>query len=264
MDMIAALRDTLQERGKTEDAMSIFLSFDYVVYDFERLSIYTGSRISEYGQNKKPKGKSFAIVPVSPDSGVWGGSPLAFIDADFVFYDTSLICLPNSACLSQNANTVIMSVHIRFRFDKSKTNFSIRKYMRIPGAMFDPVVASVNIIRRARALSIPLNEPLAQYRNKKGTRSCLHDYHVRDVMRAACVRAYPNPEHYCRKNIKGIVAHSNRITAALCLMLGGSSIPEIAFRLRWEEGSVPTYLRECFVGVGILMRKAIAGAILST
>jgi hypothetical protein len=40
-------------------------------------------------------------------------------------------------------------VHIRFRFDKSKHNFTIRKYKRIPTAAFDPVLAVINIFRRA-------------------------------------------------------------------------------------------------------------------
>jgi hypothetical protein len=57
------------------------------------------------------------------------------------------------------------------------------------------------------------------------------------------------------------VAHSNRVTAALCLKLGGASNEDIAFRLRWHLLSVPTYLRECFNGIDETMMQAIQGAI---
>ena len=112
-------------------------------------------------------------------------------------------------------------------------------------------------------LKIPAHEPIGQYRQRNGNIICLRDKDVRDVLRAACLRAYPDPTHYCRIHIDGLVAHSNRVTAALCLLLGGATIDEIAFRLRWEPGSVPTYLRECFIGIDVIMRKAIAGAYLT-
>jgi hypothetical protein len=44
------------------------------------------------------------------------------------------------------------------------------------------------------------------------------------------------------------------------LHMGGASISDIAFRLRWNEASVPTYLRECFQDVGSIMETAITGA----
>ncbi len=49
------------------------------------------------------------------------------------------------------------------------------------------------------------------------------------------------------------------LTAALCLKLGGASDEVIAFRLRWHVASVPTYLRECFNGIDIVMQIAIRG-----
>jgi hypothetical protein len=72
--------------------------------------------------------------------------------------------------------------------------------------------------------------------------------------------AYPNPSHYMRVNIQSIVPHSNRITAAVSLKLGGASDEEIAFRLRWHVSSVPTYLRECFQQVGTLIQTTLSGA----
>jgi hypothetical protein len=63
-----------------------------------------------------------------------------------------------------------------------------------------------------------------------------------------------------RLQIKCIVPHSNRITAAVALKLGGAADEEIAFRLRWHVSSVPTYLRECFHQVGAIIEQALTGA----
>jgi hypothetical protein len=109
---------------------------------------------------------------------------------------------------------------------------------------FDLVIGVINIFRRTSMLKIPAHEPIGQYRQRNGSIICLRDKDVHNILRAACLRAYPDPTHYCCIHIDGLVAHSNRVTAALCLLLGGATIDEIAFRLRWEPGSVPTYLRE--------------------
>jgi hypothetical protein len=52
----------------------------------------------------------------------------------------------------------------------------------------------------------------------------------------------PNPAHHLRVNILCIVPHSNLITAAVALKLGGASDEKIAFQLRWHIASVPTFL----------------------
>jgi hypothetical protein len=75
-----------------------------------------------------------------------------------------------------------------------------------------------------------------------------------------CVAAYSDPTHYLRIHIDRLVPHSNRVTAAVCLQMGGASHEDIAFRLRWKVGSVPTYLRECFQEVGPIMSSTLQGA----
>jgi len=40
-------------------------------------------------------------------------------------------------------------------------------------------------------------------------------------MQAACDMAYPDPNHYMRRN--RIVPHSTQVTAAVCLPRGGAS-----------------------------------------
>jgi hypothetical protein len=63
-----------------------------------------------------------------------------------------------------------------------------------------------------------------------------------------------------RITIDHIVAHSNQVTAAVCLHQGAAStIDEIAFHLQWQPGSVPTYFCETFQGVGDILQKAIVG-----
>jgi hypothetical protein len=123
----------------------------------------------------------------------------------------------------------------------------------------DPIDACVSIFRRAQYLRLPLEEPLGAYSSNKKSYSFLADAIVKRVMQQACRLAYPNPSHELRLKIGSIVAHSNQVTAAVCLQQGGASIDEIAFRLRWQPGSVPTYLRECFQGIGDVIQKAIIG-----
>jgi hypothetical protein len=185
---------------------------------------------------------------------------LAFIATDFVFYSKSSILVATEFCFLNTVLDHIWELHLRFRFDKSKNNFTIRKYQRLPGMSFDPVIAAINIVRRAHLIGVLPDEPLGQYRKiGSSTNSLLRDHDIRDNMRLGCRLAYPNPNHYCRIHILGLVPHSTRVTAALCLKLGGATDEDIAFRLRWHIASVPTYLRECYCGIDQLMQTAIAG-----
>ena len=88
----------------------------------------------------------------------------------------------------------------------------------------------------------------------------LRDSHIRDILRLICIRTYPDPTHYLQVHILRLVPHLNRVTAAVCLHMGGAPLSDIAFRLRWHIASVPTYLRECFQEVGQIMEQAITGA----
>ena len=56
-------------------------------------------------------------------------------------------------------------------------------------------------------------------------------------MQHACRLAYPDPNHYLWLHIHCIMAHSNRVTAAIALYN-----LEIAHRLRWSVESVEHYL----------------------
>jgi hypothetical protein len=154
-----------------------------------------------------------------------------------------------------------VSVHVRFRYDKGAENFSVRKFSTTTDSLLDPVDAAVSLVHRANILRLPDDEPIGVY-GTASTRTYffLRDSHIRTALREMCVQTYPDPTHYLRINITRLVPHSNRVTAAVCLHMGGASIADIAFRLRWHVSSVPTYLRECFQDVGGIMQTAIQGA----
>jgi hypothetical protein len=262
--MIDSLRDYLHDQTRQCPIQKVFLTAVYAAYDWLRLGAFTGSRISEHAQTsttKNPRtGKRYACVPDSPAAGPWANQPIAFIQTDFVFYSKASTLVDSKFCLLNTALDHIWELHLCFRFDKSATNFTVRKYTRLPGMSFDPVIAAINVIRRACLLGVPQDEPLGQHRAiTSSTNSLLCDYDIRDNLQLGCRLAYPNPNHYCRLHILGLVPHSTRVTAALCLKLGGAPDEEIAFRLRWNIASVPMHLRECHCGVDLIMQTAITG-----
>jgi hypothetical protein len=236
-----------------------FLQKDYVVWDWLRLGVFTGSRVSEYAQSNLRRGQRFQTIPSSDDTGIWAGQPLAFIREDFTFYDNKDCLVPQTDIYRLHQKKQVTMVHIRFRYDKSADNFSVRKFPTSTDAILNPVDATVSIIHRANMLGVLATEPICTYGSKLGY-YFLRDSHIRDALRLMCVRTYPDPQHYLRIHILRLVPHSNRVTAAVCLQMGGASLSDIAFRLRWHIASVPTYLRECFQEVGPIMQQAIMGA----
>jgi hypothetical protein len=238
-----------------------FLGLDYVVWDWLRLGTFTGSRVSEYAQSKLAKLQRFQTIPTSIDAGQWAGLPLAFTAADFTFYDTAQLLVPHAQIFKAHKLKRLAMVHIRFKFDKSANNFTIRKFQATDDPILNPVDAAVSILRRAKIMKVPINEPLGTYQKRGDTTfGFLRDYHITPILRNMCVRAYPDKNHYLRVHILRLVPHSNRVTAAVCLKMGGASDEDIAFRLRWNILAVPTYLRECFQEVGTIMKRTLQGA----
>jgi len=136
-------------------------------------------------------------------------------------------------------------VHVRFRFYKSSTNFTIRKYKQGQGFLC-PVRAARSILRRASTLKVPTGNPVGAFRtHPSGSFTYLRSADVIKVMRMSVDFAYPDLNHYFRLNRAAFVAHSNCVTAAVALYANGRPIPEIAFRLRWKPESVEHYIREC-------------------
>jgi hypothetical protein len=233
------------------------------IFDWTRLGVFTGSRLGEYGQSKPRKGELFAKVPDSADAGVWANTPLAFIRSDFTFFDASRCALTPGDLSLLHRHAV--EVHIRFRFDKSNLNFSIRKFRRTPNNFICAVKASISIFQRALRLQVPELYPIGVFRcSTAGDYKFIRGDDVSKVMRYACTIAYPDSRHYMRMHIDRIMAHSNRVTACLALHQAGVVVEDIAFRLRWQVPSVQFYIRESYSKIGDLTQKAVAGAALTT
>ena len=259
MEMLEALATDLHIKLRAD--ASIFLSKEHAILDWMGLGIHTGSRLSEYGQSKPTKKNPIALVPSSEDAGEWAGTPLAFIRSDFTYYDKALVQHSYIECLRDPH--LAEYVRIRFRFDKSKNNFSVRKFKRLSGIIACPVKRSLSALRRADMLGIPQDYPIGAFRPPDAAPhmyAFIKGEHVQDVMRRACRLAYPDPNHYLRIHIHLLMSHSNRITAAVAMYNAGVSIPVIAFRLRWSPESVSFYLRDCFRAIGSLTQAAIEGA----
>lgn len=118
MDMYLALRALLDEMSASQGALPTFLNITYLVYDIQRLNLFTGSRLTEYGQSKTKKGERFATIPNNSSAGPWAQMPLAFIQADFTFLDNNMNVLTELICLTKNGAVLAFELHLRFRFDK--------------------------------------------------------------------------------------------------------------------------------------------------
>jgi hypothetical protein len=158
---------------------------------------------------------------------------------------------------SYHARRAISAIQIRFCYDKSKDNFTTWKFRSLDHPFLDLVNTGVSILQRAQLLQVPSIEPLGVFSATLGSYLFVTASTVTSIMHHACVVAYPDPQHQLRRNIQSLVAHSNRVTAAVCLQQGGASNDKIAFRLRWQPASVPIYLRDCFQAVGDTLQKAL-------
>ena len=256
-DMFNTLSEQIQEEWKLDN--SSILDCKASVFDWSRLGNFTGSRCGEYAQTHLPRGQ-YAKIPDTAAAGAQKGLPLAFIAADFVFVSSEYIILDQNHVITHRY--AAFELHVTFRYDKSNKNFSVRKFRRGVGFLC-PIDAAISILARAKALGVPENEPIGVFRqNTSGSYTFLTNNDVTRVMRKACKDAYPNKDHFLHRHVTRIVAHSNRVTAAVALYAAGVSIKEIAFRLRWEEESVDHYLRESFQAIGNLTLAAIKGAIM--
>ena len=154
-------------------------------------------------------------------------------------------------------------VHIRFRYDKSPTNFSVRKFKTTGHHFSCPCLASIAIFYRAELLQVPTGQPIRVFckpsQDHSGFRF-LSDNDVTSELRATCRRTYPDPNHYMHQHILCIMAHSVRVTACVALHSAGESEFVIAFRLRWTVQSVMHYIRDCSQHVGDLCQAVLSGA----
>jgi hypothetical protein len=195
--LLAHARMHLKQPGL--DSRKRFCSLNHVVWDWLRLGVFTGSRVAEYAQTNLKKGQRFQTIPNGTDAGQWAGQPLAFTCSDFTFYNGANCCVPNNDLLTVHKKGKVTMVHIRFRFNKSQHNFSIRKFQTTKDPILNPVDAAISILRRAIMLKVPLSEPVGVYLpHRMETYHFLRDYHITPILRAMCVLAYPETSHYLR------------------------------------------------------------------
>ena len=224
------------------------------IFDWTRLGAFTGSRVSEYAQTTARKG-TFTKVLDSLDAGDWRIAPIAFMDCDFTLYDAAGRRVPFGALA--RLGHLVSELHVRFRFDKSPRNFTIRKFRRSGHKYMCPILAAISIIVWALALRVPKTAPIGVYRTSaKGSFTYLRSIDIRKRMKKVRLLAHPDPENYFHKHAKFMVSHSNRVTAAVALSNAGLSLNAIAFR----PLSVQHYLRECSIHIGQLTIDAVKGA----
>jgi len=243
-------------------AQSHPLALEAALYDWCRLGVFTGSRLSEYAQSVVAKGQSWATIPAATGAPrEWVGKPIAFVASDFTFLSANRHLLSHEAALQ--SPSLVRFLVVRFRFDKSAYNFTSRTFQRIEHHHLCPVAAALSIVARASFLG-PLSDdvPLGRYRSTSHNTLCIKGAFVSSFMQRCCIDAYPDPQHHMRQHIEQLHSHSLRITAAVALQSAGVSVQDISFRLRWHSDAVLGYLRDCnrLIGQGTI--AAVNGAYL--
>jgi hypothetical protein len=220
--------------------------------------VFTGSRACEYAQTTAKKG-TYSRIPDEFTAGKERGLPIAFIYSDFVFMDDGRRILSHLEALKHSDR--VTRLRLRYRFDKSGRNFTEKEYARGSGFLC-PISAAIAIIRRAMLLKVPPHEPVGVYRiTTDGRYTFLRSSEIISVVREVCIATYPDESHFLRVHIKSLVAHSNRVTAAVALRRAGWDNNAIAHRLRWRPESVDHYLRELHSDIDALTAAAIHGAL---
>lgn len=239
------------------------LSMDCVLFDCCRLGLFTGSRLSEYGQGALPANTpadGWQKLPTNRDVPTeWQGKPSAFIAQDFEFYNIDRQKMEHSEAITHESDVAF--VHICFRYDKSNHNFVVRKFRRVfSGHQLCPVDAALSFVRRGSRILTHRFEPLGMFLGRNNRRYSVRGKHIQDFMHRACKIAYPDEQHYLRIRIDRLMSHSLRVTAAVALHNAGVSLDDIAFRLRWNSDAVKLYIRDCYRTIGDLTSRALVGA----
>jgi hypothetical protein len=183
---------------------------------------------------------------------------MAFIAADFTFYDAKRRRLSHRRALQSSRRVAF--VRIRFRYDKSPVNFTFRTFARVQ-SFFCVVTACLSIIDRySNDPRRRANEPLGYFLGENGRRYAIGSHHISAYLAEACEIAHPDARHYLREHCNLLMSHSFRVTAAVILFNAGVPIEDIAYRLRWHSDSVKKYLRDCGRTIKDLSLRTMAGA----
>ena len=119
------------------------------------------------------------------------------------------------------------------------------------------------MIQRWHALGAIPNTPLLAYASFK-TVQYVTSTQITAAIRAACIIAYPNPNHSIRQLLHKFSSHSGRVFACLALHRAGLHSETIAYRLRWHFDTVKKYIRESSSDIEPYTAAAIAGIYVSS
>ena len=127
-------------------------------------------------------------------------------------------------------------LHVRFRYDKSGRNFTIRKFARGKGLLC-PIDAAISILLRAAALNVPPGHPIGVHHNPRSKAASkvvlLQSSEVIKIMREVCLEAYPDKRHYYH-----IKKYQNRTIMGLPLFCGSAhKVTPIQCCFQWDVGS---------------------------
>ena len=172
--------------------------------------------------------------------------PIAFVPADFTFFDGSNRPLLDAEVTQATAD-IADAVEITWRFQKNNNNGE-----RIPFTRDDehpdfcPVRAALRIYRRAIRLGIPPTSPLAVHQRDKSPTGFSY---ITDKQVATYLRQHARVVFNLKDNdplLSRWSSHSIRVTAANTLHRAQMSDSYIQNRLRWRSSSFLMYLRNTF------------------
>ena len=104
-----------QQLKTCSNVLLCFLGLRATVFDWTRLGVFTGSRISEYGQSQLESGERYSTTPVNPDvPDSQRGYPIAFVAADFTFFDNAHNVVGHSTLFAHHQQGQVQGVRIRF------------------------------------------------------------------------------------------------------------------------------------------------------
>ena len=233
------------------------LSFTASAIDAIILGAYTGARCSEYCRGTYRKGELFSTVPNNKFTREWRGYPIAFVNADITFLNSSRCLIPTS-----EAHLSAQYVQVRFRFDKGGgQNFSVRTFRHLPHEPFlCPVQTTLRILTRWLRTCNDERFPICCFHEKHQT-SVLTDTQVTATLRDAVKRAYPNPNHVFRQQLQLFRTHSIRVFACCTLVAAGLSTEQIEYKLRWCSTSWKGYIRESLSEVDLISLKIFSSGL---
>ena len=130
-----------------------------------------GSCVAEYAQSSLKKHQRYQCIPNTKDAGQWAGQPFAFLRAGFQFYDENHCCIAHKRVYILHRKGLVRTLHVRFRFDKSKNNFFIRKFAATSDSILNPVDAAISILRRVDMLRF-------QWMNPSEYTPCAAHFHI--------------------------------------------------------------------------------------